>query len=261
MNHDDQLILDFLAWLRGGNLAPSTLRLRRYTLGAFARRHAFATATTADVQCFLDDLPGGPWSRASHLAALRKFYRWAVLAGRLHHDPTLLVHAIHVPPGLPRPLPEHALAAAFAVADQPTTFALLLGSYAGLRRAEIAALHSADVSDTHLTIRGKGGVTRRVPVHPRLRPHLAFTGWAFPSPRLSGRHVHADTIAAMVTAVLGEPWTCHQLRHLYATRIYLASGHDILVTQRLLGHSSPSTTQRYVATGMDDDLAAVLAVA
>ena len=37
----------------------------------------------------------------------------------------------------------------------------------------------------------------------------------------------------------------HPLRHRYATRVYGGSG-DLLAVQKLLGHSSPETTQRYV---------------
>jgi site-specific recombinase XerD len=45
---------------------------------------------------------------------------------------------------------------------------------------------------------------------------------------------------------LGIDATAHQLRHWFATNVY-AAGHDIRVTQELLGHSNPSTTSRYVA--------------
>lgn len=255
---DDQRLIDeFCAWMEAGCLSPGTIRVRRCTLSIFARSHHFATASSDDVQHFLASLPGGSWSRAGHLAGLRRLYRWAVLSGRLTFDPTVLVHPIHVPPGIPKPVPESVLQPALAVATGHTRLALLLGAYAGLRRAEIAALHSRDVSDTHLTITGKGGRTRRVPIHPRLRPALDFDGYAFP-----GRgtpHVHPETVAGLVIAAM-PGYTCHQLRHRYATRLY-AGCHDILVVQRLLGHANVATTQGYVATGQEEEWAAVLAVA
>jgi site-specific recombinase XerC len=43
---------------------------------------------------------------------------------------------------------------------------------------------------------------------------------------------------------LGMGWTAHQLRHRFATRVHDASG-DLLVTQALLGHASPTTTAIY----------------
>jgi site-specific recombinase XerD len=254
------LIHDWLTWLGAGNAAHSTLRLRGYALHAFARRVDLRTADGPDVADYLASLPGGAWSHSSHLAALRGFYRWAVLTGVVDHDPTKLVHGIKVPDGVPRPVPEHVVQAALASCDGQTRLMILLGAYAGLRRAEIAALHSVDVSDTTLTVCGKGGRTRLIPVHPRLRPYLGFTGYAFPSHRIPGAHVHPDTVGTHVAAALGGGYTCHQLRHRFATVVYAAC-HDVLVVQRLLGHADVATTMIYVGIGMESERAAVLSVA
>lgn len=256
----DRLVSAWLDWLAGGNTAPSTLRMRRYTLHAFARRYDLATATGVDVQEYLAGLPGGPWSKSSHLAALRSFYRYCVLAGIVAHDPTVLVHGIRVPPGVPRPVPEAVLQSAIDRADDSSRLVLLLGAYEGLRRAEIAAFHSSCVGQSHLRICGKGGRTRSIPIHPRVRPLLDFTGYAFPSHRVPGGHVHPDTIGELAKAALGRPYTCHTLRHRYATALYAAC-HDIVVCQRCLGHANVATTMRYVGMGDEDDMTAVLAVA
>lgn len=50
---------------------------------------------------------------------------------------------------------------------------------------------------------------------------------------------------------LGSQWlpegvTLHQLRHRFATVVNKAT-HDLVSVQRLLGHASVATTQRYVA--------------
>lgn len=43
----------------------------------------------------------------------------------------------------------------------------------------------------------------------------------------------------------------HSFRKWYATDIYNASGHDIVLVQRLLQHSSPTITRRYI--GISDE--------
>jgi integrase len=39
---------------------------------------------------------------------------------------------------------------------------------------------------------------------------------------------------------------CHSTRKSFAQGVYVASGHDLVVVQQLLGHSSPQTTARYL---------------
>lgn len=260
MNHNDELIGQWLAWLAGGNPSPNTLRLRRCLVTVFAREHDLTAASSLDVQQYLADLPGSAHSKASHLASLRGFYRWAARAGHILDDPTNLVHGIKVPRGIPKPVPIHVVETAIAEASDETRLMLLLGAYAGLRRSEIASLHADCVSETHLTIKGKGGKVRRIPIHPRLRPELTFTGWAFESPQHRGEHVRPPYVAVRVAAILGEPWTCHCLRHAFATRAYRGT-HDIRAVQYLLGHSSPDVTARYVAAEQDSLEAAVASIA
>lgn len=49
------------------------------------------------------------------------------------------------------------------------------------------------------------------------------------------------------------------LRHRYATRAY-GRTRDLLAVQRLLGHTSPDTTQTYVELPMEDLVAVALSV-
>lgn len=60
-------------------------------------------------------------------------------------------------------------------------------------------------------------------------------------------HLSPHRVGDLVAAALPGGWTCHTLRHRFATRSYTASGGDLLAVQRLLGHAKPETTQRYVA--------------
>lgn len=259
------LIDDFLMWLASGAMADSTIRQRRYILTAFAREHDLATATSDDVVAYLADPRRGPNGKRTVISALRVFYGWAVARGHVDADPMRLVHQVREDRALPKPVPaavfERALADANADGDVDTARMLMLGYYAGLRLSEIAAFHRASISDAGLLIRGKGRVSRRVPIHPRLAPYLAgIDGYAFPSWRKPGTHVSESYVADRVEARLGRPWTTHTLRHAFGTRVYEATL-DLRTTMLLMGHASPSTTTRYVAISTGKLDAAVLAVA
>lgn len=256
----DKHVEVWLAWLASGSTAASTVRQRRYTIYAFAREYPVLTATPVQIQNYLGQPHRGPEARKSVLATLRGFYRWAVDRDYIDRDPTRLARSVSVPAGVPKPCPEHVLVAALARADATTRLMLLLGAYAGLRRNEIATLHASHVMGASLRVTGKGNKTRRVPIHPLLAGIVGFDAWAIPSPIRPGRHASPDYVASQVEAALGGGWTTHSLRHRFATQAYRAT-RDIRAVQMLLGHTSPTTTARYVLVNEDALTAAVLAVA
>ena len=118
-----------------------------------------------------------------------------------------------------------------------------------------------------LTIRGKGGRERQVPVLPvardaiqiylRLSPYpLERDGPLFRGAR--GKRLGQPAISGAMRLLrqgLGLPPTAtpHALRHSFATHL-LARGGDLRAIQELLGHASLSTTQRYT----DVDAASLL---
>ena len=52
-------------------------------------------------------------------------------------------------------------------------------------------------------------------------------------------------------------YSIHSLRHTYATNLYKASGYNLQIVQKQLGHSSPSITQMY-ADVMNTDVVEAL---
>lgn len=262
---NEALIDAFLLWLSSGAMADSTIRQRRYILSAFAREHDLATATPEDVIAYLADPKRGPNGKRTVISALRVFYGWATARGLVAADPMRLVHQVREDRGLPKPVPDDVFRRAVLDAntdgDVEAARMLMLGYYAGLRLSEIAAFHSRSITETGLHIKGKGRVTRRVPIHPELAPYLqGIDGYAFPSWRKPGRPVTESYVADKVEARLGPPWTTHTLRHAFATRLYEAT-HDLRTVQMLMGHSSPNTTSRYVAIASGKLDAAIRAVA
>lgn len=259
---NDELIESWCAWYVAGGASAGTLRVRRNHLRRLARTVDLVEARTSDLVAFLGIYESqAPESRKSALMSLRSFYRWAVDNTIRTDDPTRQLRAVKVPAGVPKPIGEVALETALAQADDQTRLMLLLGGWAGLRRAEIARVHADDVTPFGLIVRGKGGRVRRVPIHPRLAPELAkVSGWAFASPVRPGDPVGPDYVADRLERVLPAPHTAHSLRHRFATMAYRGS-HDLRAVQQLLGHTDPATTARYTLVGEDELVAAVGAVA
>jgi integrase len=143
---------------------------------------------------------------------------------------------------------------------------VLLGRLAGLRRMEIAGLHTRDIlqcqhgetTGLDLYIVGKGGRERIVHLHSAIHVHLAAVlprgGFVFPG-QIDG-HLSPAHVGKLMAAVLPAGTTPHQLRHAAATAWY-AVDRDLLAVQQLLGHSSPTTTQRYTAAAGNSHLRAI----
>jgi integrase/recombinase XerD len=145
-------------------------------------------------------------------------------------------------------------------------YSLLETLYAtGLRVTELVSLpkSAARARDPFITIRGKGGRERIVPLTNRakqaigdyrklleaLSPPLAATPFLFPADSDSGhltrqafaRDLKDTAVAAGICASEIHP---HALRHAFASHL-LQNGADLRVVQELLGHADISTTQIY----------------
>jgi integrase len=143
----------------------------------------------------------------------------------------------------------------------------------GLRVAALAGLKwsEVDLAARILTVREKGGVTRKFPINNEMRAFLSALPRAEAMPHAryvltyvnhkeKGRPRHRITPAGGVMekwkealrAAEIEDFRFHDLRHTFATRILRQSGNLKLVS-RLLGHKQIDTTMRY-AHVLDDDL-------
>jgi integrase len=131
---------------------------------------------------------------------------------------------------------------------------ILLAVLAGLRRSEIAKVHSrdivADIVGHSLRVSGKGGKTRTVPLHPRIVHELGGRDPGYIFPGRDGGHLSAHWVGKKLARLLGGGWSGHTLRHRFSTDAYQV-GHDLFAVQTLMGHSSPTTTRRY--TALDDE--------
>ena len=143
-------------------------------------------------------------------------------------------------------------------------YTLLLMLYGlGLRTSEALALRWQDVQADNAYIQGKGSKERVVPLLPIVTNALKTL--QAKSPRSAPAHpifitlhksakqlnFNARSVRRLVEGLryeLGLPQdlTPHTLRHCFATHL-LEHGVDLRTVQDLLGHSSLSTTQRYLA--------------
>lgn len=140
---------------------------------------------------------------------------------------------------------------------------LLTTAYAcGLRISELLSLQVTDIDSARMVVnvrQGKGAKDRQVPLSARLLGELRtwWCGhrtrpWLFPG--MTGasraRPMNVTSVQRMmkqvvVRAQLRKPASMHTLRHSYATHL-LEAGVDVVTLQKLLGHSSLSTTARYL---------------
>lgn len=252
-----QLLAAYTVEMRARGQSVETIRTRRSYLDRWAADHEPA-ADRSDLVEWLANPAWAPATRKSAQGALRSFYGWMVEAGHLEHSPAACLRPVRVPRGLPRPASEAQVAAGCSAVDPDTALMVRLASGLGLRRSEIAGLRTQDVTPWGLHVRGKGGRDRVLPLPPELRRDLEARpgGWIFPG-RFTG-HVHPSTVQKRVRGAAGVATHAH--RHRFATRAY-AGTRDLRAVQAALGHSSPETTQVYVAVTGDGLAAAVAAAA
>lgn len=256
-------------WMIGSGTAPASVRTRMDQLENFARAHRSAgpfDMTTDDV---FDYLSGKQWARETRRGfrvAVRAFYRWAVDTGRTAENPAELMPRVKSgdPSRIPATDAEYRAALA-AARDDRWRLALRLSCELGLRRTEVAQIHASDMRPDDsgrawLTVHGKGGRVRRLPVPPNLAAAIARAGDGHLFPAREGGHTTPAHVGKQVSALLPPGVTMHALRHAFATRAYNVN-RDVFTVQRLLGHASAATTQRYVQVSDDSMRALVEAVA
>lgn len=210
-----------------------------------------------------------PSSLARKCSALRQFYGFLVDEGMRKDDPSAALPRPRRDRPLPRLLSHREIEQLFQRAEEEAAgdraeavrtlvlVELLYGS--GLRASELVSLPlSAVPRDAPLlSITGKGGAQRMVPVGSRAR--RALTRWLavrpqgsrllFPSRAMQGHltRVRLFQLLRELAARAGiapEKVSPHVLRHAFATHL-LEGGADLRVLQTLLGHADIATTQIY----------------
>jgi site-specific recombinase XerD len=131
---------------------------------------------------------------------------------------------------------------------------------AGLRVSEVVNLKPSDIDSSRMMIRveqAKGAKDRYTILSPRLLEELRLywklykpRTWLFPSRRDPNRKMDITTAQkvyyqAKRRANITRGHAIHTLRHCFATHL-LEAGVDLRTIQSLMGHSSITTTMRYL---------------
>lgn len=229
---------------------------------------------TGDFRAWLAKRVGEGYARTSTaraLSSVRMFFRFLDREG-LGHNPAIgAVRGPRLPRSVPKALAGRETEDLMSAAAQPARpdapawvaardMAVLLLLYGcGLRISEALDLNRDDLpTDDALSVTGKGGKTRMVPLLPVVREalddYIARCPHSIPAEgplfvgirggRLNPRTVQKRMQELRAQLGLPDSATPHALRHSFATHL-LASGGDLRAIQELLGHASLSTTQRY----------------
>nr|DAK67925.1 MAG TPA: Integrase [Caudoviricetes sp.] len=238
--------------LKAAGLSAQTIKSRRYKmvhLAALLMPSGPKDVTTEQIVQAFARQQWKPETRKAYRNTISSFFRWLHKSGRRSDDPSLDVPRVKKPHAHPRPCPDRYIAAAMEKATSSEKLMIRLGAECGLRRGEIARVHSDDVvadsAGRSLIVRGKGDKQRIVPLPDDLADIIMDArGYLFPG-RFVG-HVEESYIGDHISHLLPDGYAAHTLRHRFATTAYAAT-HDLFVVAELLGHESVETTEHYVA--------------
>lgn len=276
---DDSAIAPYLRHLeverRSAENTVAAYRRDLARLQTFAKQRGVAVTALSrqDLEaCVRDTMAEGlsPTSVARLVAAVRGFFRFERIAGRVAVNPAEDLQAPRTFAALPKFLSVEQVDALIAAPDITHVRgirdrALIEVLYAtGLRVSELVGLRLVDVrlDEGWLQCTGKGGKQRIVPLGDEavawIRRYLAESRpglvkkrespWLFVNARggtrLSRSGFWKLLKAHGLTARIDSPLSPHVLRHSFATHL-LERGADLRAIQTMLGHADLSTTQIY----------------
>lgn len=203
---------------------------------------------------YFAQLDMAPTTKKLHLEQIGAAYRYAHKRGLIMANPLVDVQLPRVPDREPRTVPAAELRAQRErlVLDREWLLWHLL-VYTGMRRSEILALKWEDVKlpDNTITVTGKGGKLRHIPIHPALSEVLVDVerhgDWVLGSSRCyegESRPMANATLQKMVAQITGNKFSPHDFRRTVASSLY-ANGVDGDTIDKIMGWSPRVVRTRY----------------
>jgi integrase/recombinase XerC len=255
----------YLRVLRAGAQSPNTIRTRQQHLQMMARRIGIEPweVKRDDLAMWAGEQDWAPATRHGRRMTFQGFYGWAKKSGRIKKDPSKGLPKIRQDDPNKLPTPDRVYLEALMRSRGLESVWLALGSDHGLRRGEMAVVHTDDVFEDlvghSLQVHGKGGRKRIVPLTPDMARILLSIEPGYLAPGFVDGHISNQWLGIRVTRLLEGDWTTHSLRHRFGTRN--AKAGNVQNTQKLMGHRSLNTTMIYVEVDRADLRAQLLAAA
>jgi integrase/recombinase XerC len=253
--HDLEVFMSFMAKHLGGAVSITDLQ----------------NLNTRDFRAYMASIQLSGLSKSSTaraISTIKNFFRYLEQQIRIKNDSINLLKSPKLPHSIPKALTVNdaktTLKAPETLAKSPwiglrdmAILHLLYGC--GLRISEAINMNGDEIPITEtITITGKGGKQRLVPILPEVRDAIENYINACPyiikldSPLFfgaQGKRLNPAIIQRTMRTIQGllglaSTATPHALRHSFGTHLLL-SGADLRAIQELLGHTSLSTTQRY----------------
>lgn len=215
-------------------------------------------------------------TQRKRLTCIKTFYRYLLKAEAVLSDPTSDMELPKIRDQLPKDiLTKKEIGKLLSAPDLESTFgirnrAILEVFYStGIRVSELCSLslEDLDLRNAELQVKGKGGKERIVPLGEVVcdyldlylaesRQKLASADQKILFVTKSGRKFHYTGVCHLVRAYrekagMKKKATPHCLRHTCATHL-LKGKADIRQIQKILGHASIATTQRYTRVEITD---------
>lgn len=253
----------------------------------------FSEITRSDIEEFIVNLAkagNSPASRARKISSIKGIFKWALENGIIESDPCYCIASTKVPVKEAKVMTREevaelincAKAEAYSSgkAEDFRNLAILSFMFSsGIRRSEVVEVKISDMNleSNAVIIHGKGNKERVAYFNnstaeiiakylDEKRPEISraeTSEYLFPTGQ--SEKMCAASINLIIdrylkaTGLKEKGYTVHDTRRAFATTVYQNTG-DIVAVQRLLGHSTPSVTMRYIGANEESKRNAAMTV-